>query len=112
MPHFFKNMEPDDFLRLLCNSSCLVGNSSVGIRECAFLGVPVVNIGTRQNRRDRGNNIIDVGYKAEEIAGAINYWLSHDRPASSDIYGGGDAGLKIAELLHTISPVIQKTITF
>src|SRR5213592_2736895 len=38
--HFFKNMEPSDFLRLLHNSRCLVGNSSVGIRECSFLGVP------------------------------------------------------------------------
>jgi len=51
--HFFKNMEPQDFLRLLVNSKCLIGNSSVGIRECAYLGVPVVNIGTRQNRRSR-----------------------------------------------------------
>ncbi|MFT5986160.1 MAG: UDP-hydrolyzing UDP-N-acetyl-D-glucosamine 2-epimerase, partial [Planctomycetota bacterium] len=49
--HFFKNMEPLDFLKLLKNSSCLIGNSSVGIRECSYLGVPVVNIGTRQNRR-------------------------------------------------------------
>ena len=53
--HFFKNMEPNDFLRLLKNSQCLVGNSSVGIRECAFLGVPVVNIGSRQHGRHRGN---------------------------------------------------------
>jgi UDP-hydrolysing UDP-N-acetyl-D-glucosamine 2-epimerase len=45
--HFFKNMAPHDFLRLLINSKCLMGNSSVGIRECAFLGVPVVNIGSR-----------------------------------------------------------------
>ena len=46
--HFFKNMEPVDFLKLIKNSKCLVGNSSVGIRESAFLGIPVVNIGTRQ----------------------------------------------------------------
>ncbi|MDO3384247.1 UDP-N-acetylglucosamine 2-epimerase, partial [Gilvimarinus sp. SDUM040013] len=39
---FFKNMEPNDFLRLLKNSQCLIGNSSVGIRECSYLGVPVV----------------------------------------------------------------------
>ncbi len=51
--HFFKNMEPEDFLRLLVNSKCLIGNSSVGIRECAYLGVPVVNIGTRQHGREK-----------------------------------------------------------
>src|SRR5712691_8622087 len=46
--HFFKSMAPEDFLRLLYNAKCLIGNSSVGIRECSFLGIPVVNIGTRQ----------------------------------------------------------------
>ena len=69
--HFFKNMEGEDFLRLLINSSCLIGNSSVGIRECAYLGVPVVNIGTRQNKRERGNNVIDVNYDKNEIKTAI-----------------------------------------
>jgi hypothetical protein len=58
--HFFKNMAPTDFLRLLYNSKCIVGNSSVGIRECSFLGVPAVNIGSRQAGRDRGSNVIDV----------------------------------------------------
>src|SRR5262249_15596005 len=52
--HFFKNMMPEDFLRVLNSAKCLVGNSSVGIRECSYLGVPVVNIGTRQAGRDRG----------------------------------------------------------
>ena len=42
--HFFKNMAPADFLRLIYNSRCLIGNSSVGIRECSYLGVPVVNM--------------------------------------------------------------------
>ena len=110
--HFFKNMEPDDFLKLLCNSKCLIGNSSVGIRECAYLGVPVVNIGTRQNKRERGNNVIDVGYSAKEIADAINYWLVSDKPKQSDVYGGGDAGQKIADILANIKLRFHKTITY
>jgi UDP-hydrolysing UDP-N-acetyl-D-glucosamine 2-epimerase len=110
--HFFKNMEPDDFLRLLANSKCLIGNSSVGIRECAYLGVPVVNIGTRQHRRDRGNNVIDVGYNSDAISGAVRQWINNERPASSHVYGGGDAGKKIADLLATTAPEIQKTITY
>ena len=69
--HFFKNMEGMDFLQLLKHSDCLIGNSSVGIRECAYLGVPVVNIGSRQNRRDRGGNSIDVDYCQEKIEAAI-----------------------------------------
>ena len=64
--HFFKNMEGEDFLRLLINAKCLIGNSSVGIRECAYLGVPVVNIGSRQNKRERGNNIKDVDYNKNQ----------------------------------------------
>ena len=58
--HFFKNMEPTDFLRLIYNARCLIGNSSVGIRESSFLGIPVVNIGSRQNGRERGRNVAAV----------------------------------------------------
>jgi UDP-hydrolysing UDP-N-acetyl-D-glucosamine 2-epimerase len=110
--HFFKNMEGEDFLRLLVNSKVLIGNSSVGIRECAYLGVPVINIGTRQNKRDRGHNIIDVNYKHEEISAAIQHWLTNPEPESSTIYGGGDAGKKIADLLSSSPLVFHKTITY
>jgi UDP-hydrolysing UDP-N-acetyl-D-glucosamine 2-epimerase len=110
--HFFKNMEPDDFLRLLVNAKCLVGNSSVGIRECAFLGVPVVNVGTRQNGRMRGSNVIDANYDFVSIIDGIEKWLSRERPSSDPIYGDGDAGVKIAVLLSTISLNFHKTISY
>jgi len=110
--HFFKNMEPTDFLRLLANAKCLIGNSSVGIRECAYLGVPVVNIGTRQNRRDRGNNTLDVGYSADEIQQAVTHWLNSERPESSEVYGGGNAGEIIADTLAKVPLKFHKTITY
>lgn len=110
--HFFKNMEPLDFLRLLVNSKCLIGNSSVGIRECSYLGVPVVNIGTRQNRRLRGDNVIDVAYEEAEIKGAIESQLSQPRNTQSTIYGQGDSGKKIANILATIELRFHKTITY
>jgi UDP-hydrolysing UDP-N-acetyl-D-glucosamine 2-epimerase len=110
--HFLKNMEPNDFLKLLMNSRCLIGNSSVGIRECAFLGVPVVNLGSRQNRRERGNNVIDVGYKREEIKIGVHTWLNFKKAEPSDIYGGGDAGEKIASLLSELPLSFHKTITY
>lgn len=110
--HFFKNMEPEDFLRLLIGSKCLVGNSSVGIRECCYLGVPVVNIGSRQDRRDRGSNVIDVAPDHEAIGKAIGQWLSAKRPRSEKIYGGGDAGTRIANLLAELPLRFHKTITF
>ena len=110
--HFFKNMEPLDFLKLLLNSKCLVGNSSVGIRECAYLGVPVVNIGTRQNRRLRGNNVVDVPYTEAEIKQAIQKQMTEPQNTKSTIYGDGDSGKKIAAILATIELRYHKTISY
>jgi len=111
--HFFKNMIPEDFLRLLCNSKCLVGNSSVGIRECAFLGVPVVNIGTRQHGRARGKNVIDVSYEQDAIKnGILNRIQTENRIAKDTIYGNGDSGKKIADILATIELRYHKTIMY
>lgn len=110
--HFFKNMEPMDFLRLLYNSECLIGNSSVGIRECAFLGVPVVNIGTRQHRRQRAENVIDCSYTPSEIVGAYKEHQSRGRPVSSEVYGEGDAGIRIADILATTDLRFHKTIRY
>ena len=100
--HFFKNMLPNDFLRLIVNSACLVGNSSVGIREGAFLGVPVVNIGTRQNGRERGPNVIDVPHEVEAIRAATLHQIRHGRYPACHIYGDGTAGRRIAALAATI----------
>lgn len=110
--HFFKNMEGDDFLELLQHSSCLIGNSSVGIRECAFLGVPVVNIGSRQNRRDRGGNSIDVDYSQVAIEKAVLKSIENGKSPSSTIYGTGMAGKKIADLLYELPLQFHKTIMY
>ena len=110
--HFFKNMEPTDFLKLLNSSKGLIGNSSVGIRECAYLGVPVVNIGSRQNSRERGENVWDVGYSKDEIISALSQISTSERPESSKVYGGGNAGFQIASLLASVPLKFHKTITF
>jgi UDP-hydrolysing UDP-N-acetyl-D-glucosamine 2-epimerase len=109
--HFFKNMEPLDFLKLLKSSICLIGNSSVGIRECEYLNIPVINIGTRQNRRQRGNNVIDVNYDKEKIVSSFNE-IKNMKPISLNIYGEGNAGIKIADKLSEIDLIFHKTITF
>jgi UDP-hydrolysing UDP-N-acetyl-D-glucosamine 2-epimerase len=110
--HFFKNMAPSDFLRLIYNSRCLIGNSSVGIRESSYLGVPVVNIGTRQAGRERGHNVIDVGYERTEIAAAIRQHLHNGRYAIDTTYGTGDAGQRIADLLATVTLRIEKRLMY
>jgi UDP-hydrolysing UDP-N-acetyl-D-glucosamine 2-epimerase len=109
---FFKNMEPNDFLRLLVNSQCLIGNSSVGIRECAYMAVPVVNIGSRQNRRERGNNVVDVSHDKDAIKNAIESQLQNKAITCSEVYGQGTAGQKIADLLTHIELPFHKTITY
>lgn len=110
--HFFKNMEGDDFLVLLNNAKALLGNSSVGIRECAYLGVPVINIGSRQNKRDRGHNVIDVDYNKNEIIDAVNTVLKNGKSETSAVYGGGNAGSSIADLLVKVPLQFHKTIMY
>ena len=110
--HFFKNMQPKDFLRLLKNSKALIGNSSVGLRECAYLGVPVVNIGNRQFRRLRTKNVMDVNYDLNEILKATEKAIDTHHFKTSNIYGNGDSGKKIAEILATSELTYAKTITY
>jgi len=110
--HFFKNMEPNDFLKLLANSKCLIGNSSVGIRECSYLGVPVVNIGTRQNNRKRGDNVIDVPHNEDKIRAAIEVQLFRKQINSESIYGNGNAGFQIAKTLAEVPLTFHKTIDY
>jgi UDP-hydrolysing UDP-N-acetyl-D-glucosamine 2-epimerase len=110
--HFFKNMAPTDFLRLIFNSRGLIGNSSVGIRESSFLGIPVVNIGTRQSGRERGANVLDVAYDRGEIAGAIRHHMGNGSYPRDPIYGDGTAGKKIAELLSGVPLSIEKRLAY
>ena len=110
--HFFKNMAPMDFLRVVYHSRCLIGNSSAGIRECSFLGVPVVNIGGRQEGRDRGANVVDVDHDRAAIADAIRRQTSRGRLPSDPLYGDGGAGPRIAAALARIEPRIQKRLNY
>lgn len=110
--HFFRNMPPEDFLRLLCGSSVIVGNSSVAIREGAYLGIPAVNIGDRQQGRERGKNVIDVGHDPRAIMTAVRTQLSNGRYASEPIYGDGWAGPRIADVLATCRLTIEKRLTY
>ena len=115
-PHnilFIKNMVPNDFLKLIANAKCLIGNSSVGIRESAFLGVPVVNIGSRQMGRMRAENVIDVGYGKEEIKSAIiQHTAKKEKFPCSDIYGRGNSGEEIAKILVSIPLTVNKKIAY
>jgi len=110
--HVFRNMLPEDFLRLMLQCSCIVGNSSVAIREASFLGVPAVNIGTRQRGRERGSNVIDVDYDCDSIRRAIETHLARGRAERDTLYGDGHAGERIANHLATKKLCIDKQLTY
>ena len=110
--HFFKNMSPTDFLRLLYNSKCLVGNSSVGIRECSYMGVPVVNIGSRQTGRERGQNVLDVDYDKDQIQKAIHSQIKAGKYPIDTLYGDGKAGERISKLLAEAPLDFQKRLDY
>jgi len=109
--HFFKNMSPLDFLRIAIDSRAIVGNSSVALRECSSLGVPAVNIGSRQRGRERGRNVIDVAHDRDAIEQAIGRAVALPR-AGEALYGDGRAGVRIAEALATLPLTTAKMLTY
>ena len=108
---FFRDIPSRDFLKLLYHSNGIVGNSSVAIRECSFLGVPAINVGSRQSGRDRAENVTDVGYDKDEILKAIE--MRKDMPrVQSCLYGDGNAGKRIAEVLRDAELKFSKKLTY
>jgi len=110
--HLFRNMSPEDFLRLLCGATAIVGNSSVAIRECSYLGVPAVNIGSRQLGRERGQNVIDVDHDRKEISDAVQTHIRRGRPTRDFLYSDGKAGGRIADCLSKVELKIEKRLTY
>ncbi len=110
--HFFKNLPVASYVRLMQKTACLIGNSSSGIREGAFIGTPTVNIGSRQDMRERGANVVEVAHERGTIAAAIRRQVAHGPYASQPIYGDGKAGERIAQILAVCQPVVQKRITY
>jgi UDP-hydrolysing UDP-N-acetyl-D-glucosamine 2-epimerase len=109
---FYKNFPIETWVRLMLASACVVGNSSAPIREGAYIGVPAVNIGTRQRGRDRGGNVVDVGYDRREIVAAVRAQVVHGRYASDHLYGDGRAGGRIAALLADAPLSVQKRLMY
>jgi len=110
--HFFKNLPTDLYIALMCRTACLVGNSSSAIREGSFIGTPAVNIGSRQDMRQRGQNVIDAEYDHNAITDAITRQIEHAPYEHEGTYGDGHAGERIADILSRCSICIQKRITY
>ena len=99
---FFKNFSPEDYIKLIFNCECLVGNSSSGIRESSFLSIPAVNIGSRQKKREQGFNVLNAGYNKNEIFNAVFKQINKTKIRKSFIYGDGHASKNIAKILTKI----------
>lgn len=109
---FFKNFPLHLFIWLMKKTCCMVGNSSAGIREGPFIGTPVVNVGTREEGRDRGKNVIDVNYTKTEIKEAILKQIENGLYPSDSLYGTGNASKRIVEVLKTIKVSPQKKLYY
>ena len=110
--YFFKNLDLNTYIHLMNLTSCLVGNSSSAIREGAYIGTPSVNIGSRQNGRERAKNVIDTNNDTKNILKAIKKQILTKKFKSSNIYGDGNSAKKISKILSVIKVDIQKKITY
>ncbi len=110
--HFIRNLPAEDFLSLAINSACIVGNSSMAIREGSFLGIPAVTIGDRQGGREMGRNVIQVQNDTPKIKSAIQKQLKHGVYSRDYLYGRGNAGKKIADILADIKLESEKKLAY
>ena len=116
----FKSLPRKEYLSLMKVASVMVGNSSSGIVEAPSFGLPAVNIGIRQEGRERGKNIIDAGHDKQEIIEAMERALT-DKEFLKEVkkcenpYGDGKTAPRIAEILSQteITPqLLQKKIAY
>lgn len=116
----YKNLSQKDYLNLLKYTSVMVGNSSSGIIESPAFKVPFVNIGKRQEERERADNVIDVNYDKNEIICAIKRAL-YDKDFMQNVkncknpYGDGKAAARIVKVLKKVeisSSLLQKKIAY
>lgn len=116
----YKSLPHLDYLSLMRVAKVMIGNSSSGIIEAPSFKLPVVNIGTRQQGRQRSSNVIDVGYNKQEILRGIDKALHNKRflnrlKGCINPYGSGKTGSKIASILSSIKlehKLLQKRITY
>jgi UDP-hydrolysing UDP-N-acetyl-D-glucosamine 2-epimerase len=105
---FITNVPVDEFIALLRLTACLAGNSSAGIKECSYLGTPVVDIGGRQQGRLRGEHVVQAPYEEGAIANAIRAQVRHGVYPASQVYYKPEASQTIVDLLAGIELYTQK----
>ena len=99
---WIRNIDPSEFISLLYFSNFIIGNSSAGIRECGFMGVPCINLGERQLNRITGPNVTTVNFDNTKISNLVSTYEKFTRFDSSKLYGNGDATKKVMDVLKGI----------
>lgn len=87
----FPSLRFEYFLTLLKNTQFIIGNSSAGIREAPYYGIPIINIGTRQQNRAVHSDIINVDYSIEKINEALKIIDSHTVNPDEEVFGAGNS---------------------
>ena len=104
--HIFINLDPIAYWSLMGNADAIIGNSSSGIMEAASFALPAVNVGMRQQGRERAGNVIDAPAETAAIQAAIHRALSPEFRSSiagmENPYGNGTAAKTIAHVLTTV----------
>jgi UDP-N-acetylglucosamine 2-epimerase len=107
-----KNFSPEEYLKVLTNTACAVGNSSSFVRDSSFFGTPVVLVGNRQQGREIAENVLPVQPEHQAILIAIKQQLINGRYAQSQLYGYGYASRQIVDCLINVRPYIQKMLAY
>ena len=104
---FIINLPPEQFITLALKSKVMIGNSSFGIREASFIGLPVVNLGTRQSGRQRASNVVEIQEPNTKELELKVQEQTQARFLSSNIYGTGKAGKLSAKIISEWLPEIK-----
>ncbi|ARO28764.1 UDP-N-acetylglucosamine 2-epimerase protein [Rhizobium sp. NXC14] len=110
--HLVKNLEPITFQKCLKKATCAIGNSSSFIRDSTFSGTPVVLVGERQAGREHGENLTAVRPEKQLIIDAIKAQIAHGRYPVSNLYGEGNASVRIVEKIKNFEPYQQKMLQY
>lgn len=116
----YKSIPRKDYLSLMKYADVMIGNSSSGIIESPSFHLPVINLGIRQEGRERACNVIDINYKKERILKAIKKVFNDKNfrnklKKCSNPYGDGKTGLRIAKILSGLKitqRLLQKKLAY
>ena len=95
----FRSIRFEYFLTLLKNSFCIIGNSSSGVREAPFYGVPTIDLGNRQKNRTSNKSIFNLKFDLSKILRVLKK-IENKKFKKSKIYGEGYSAKKIVRILN------------